>query len=154
MKPVKYVISLGSNLGDRLEILKAAVESIRLVAQIEAVSSFYETDPVGGPEQPDYLNAVLIASSYLTPELLLTELQKIESAAGRTREIRWGARTLDLDLITAEDIEQENEFLTLPHPRAHERAFVLQPWLEIDPEAQIPGKGWIKELLSALDSQE
>jgi 2-amino-4-hydroxy-6-hydroxymethyldihydropteridine diphosphokinase len=151
---VKYVISLGSNLGDRLEILKAAVESIRLVAQIEAVSSFYETDPVGGPEQPDYLNAVLIASSYLTPELLLTELQKIESAAGRTREIRWGARTLDLDLITAEDIEQENEFLTLPHPRAHERAFVLQPWLEIDPEAQIPGKGWIKELLSALDSQE
>jgi len=154
LKPVKYVISLGSNLGDRLEILKAAVESIRLVAQIEAVSSFYETDPVGGPEQPDYLNAVLIASSYLTPELLLTELQKIESAAGRTREIRWGARTLDLDLITAEDIEQENEFLTLPHPRAHERAFVLQPWLEIDPEAQIPGKGWIKELLSALDSQE
>lgn len=151
---MKYVISLGSNLGDRLEILKAAVESIRLVAQIEAVSSFYETDPVGGPEQPDYLNAVLIASSYLTPELLLTELQKIESAAGRTREIRWGARTLDLDLITAEDIEQENEFLTLPHPRAHERAFVLQPWLEIDPEAQIPGKGWIKELLSALDSQE
>jgi 2-amino-4-hydroxy-6-hydroxymethyldihydropteridine diphosphokinase len=151
---VKYVISLGSNLGDRLEILKAAVESIRLVAQIQAVSSFYETDPVGGPEQPDYLNAVLIGSSNLSPELLLTELQKIESAAGRTREIRWGARTLDLDLITAEDIEQENEFLTLPHPRAHERAFVLQPWLEIDPEAQIPGKGWVKVLLSALDSQE
>jgi 2-amino-4-hydroxy-6-hydroxymethyldihydropteridine diphosphokinase len=151
---VKYVISLGSNLGDRLEILKAAVESIRLVAQIEAVSSFYETDPVGGPEQPDYLNAVLIASSHLTPELLLTELQKIESAAGRTREIRWGARTLDLDLITAEDIEQENEFLSLPHPRAHERAFVLQPWLEIDSEAQIPGKGWVKDLLSALDSRE
>jgi 2-amino-4-hydroxy-6-hydroxymethyldihydropteridine diphosphokinase len=151
---VKYVISLGSNLGDRLEILKAAVESIRAVAQIQAVSSFYETNPVGGPEQPDYLNAVLIGSSNLSPELLLTELQKIESAAGRTREIRWGARTLDLDLITAEDIEQENEFLTLPHPRAHERAFVLQPWLEIDPEAQIPGKGWVKVLLSALDSQE
>lgn len=154
MKQVKYVISLGSNLGDRQEILKAAIESIRLFAHVEAVSSFYETDPVGGPEQPDYLNAVLLATTDLPPELVLTELQKIESAAGRVREVRWGARTLDLDLITAGDIEQESDFLTLPHPRAHERAFVLQPWLEIEPDGQIPGKGWIKALLSALESQE
>ena len=77
MKQVKYVISLGSNLGDRLEILKAAIESIRLFAHVEAVSSFYETDPVGGPEHPYYLNAVLLATTDLLPELVLTELQKI-----------------------------------------------------------------------------
>ena len=74
-------------------------------------------------------------------------MNEIENEAGRVREVRWGARTLDLDLITADDVEQESEFLTLPHPRAHERAFVLQPWLEIDPAAYIPGKGAVVEFL-------
>ena len=151
---MKYVIALGSNLGDRFEILKNAIESIRQIARVEALSSFYETDPVGGPAQPDYLNAVIIASTDIDPEQLLTELQKIENAAGRVRNVRWDARTLDLDLIAADHLVQDNDFLTLPHPRAHERAFVLQPWFEIDPSAEIPGKGPIKQLLAAMESQE
>ena len=144
---MKFVVSLGSNLGNRHDILQRAVESIRLISTIEAVSSFYETAPVGGPEQPDYINAVLIASANFPPEEFLQKLNEIENEAGRVREVRWGARTLDLDLITADDVEQESEFLTLPHPRAHERAFVLQPWLEIDPAAYIPGKGAVVEFL-------
>jgi len=144
---VKFVVSLGSNLGNRHDILQRAIESIRLISTIEAVSSFYETAPVGGPEQPDYINAVLIASANFSPEEFLQKLNEIENEAGRVREVRWGARTLDLDLITADDVEQESEFLTLPHPRAHERAFVLQPWLEIDPAAYIPGKGAVVEFL-------
>lgn len=151
---MKYVIALGSNLGDRFEILKNAIESIRQIARVEALSSFYETDPVGGPAQPDYLNAVIIASTDIDPEQLLTELQKIENAAGRVRNVRWDARTLDLDLIAADHLVQDNDFLILPHPRAHERAFVLQPWFEIDPSAEIPGKGPIKQLLAAMESQE
>jgi len=159
---MKYVVALGSNLGDRLENLKGALRSIALIADLEATSSFYETDPVGGPEQPDYLNAVAILHCNLSPEDLLLQLQQIENEAGRTREVRWGARTLDLDLINASTSSStsyrpviiETELLVLPHPRAHERAFVLQPWLEIEPEAQIIGKGSVKELFAALDAKE
>jgi 2-amino-4-hydroxy-6-hydroxymethyldihydropteridine diphosphokinase len=159
---MKYVVALGSNLGDRLENLKGALRSIALIAEVEATSSFYETDPVGGPEQPDYLNAVAILHCNLSPEDLLLQLQQIENEAGRTREVRWGARTLDLDLINASTSSStsympviiETELLVLPHPRAHERAFVLQPWLEIEPEAQIIGKGSVKELFAALDAKE
>jgi 2-amino-4-hydroxy-6-hydroxymethyldihydropteridine diphosphokinase len=163
---MKYVVALGSNLGDRLENLKGALRSIALIAEVKATSSFYETDPVGGPEQPDYLNAVAILHCNLSPEDLLLQLQQIESEAGRTREVRWGARTLDLDLISASTSSStssstsdmpviiETALLVLPHPRAHERAFVLQPWLEIEPEAQIIGKGSVKELFAALDAKE
>ena len=151
---MKCVIALGSNLGDSKSILENAIQSIRLIAIVTAVSSFYETKPVGGPEQPNYLNAVLIAESEISPEKLLEELQKIENSAGRVRDVRWGARTLDLDLIAAGDIVQVNDFLTLPHPRAHERAFVLQPWLEIDPDGQLPGIGRIDSIFAALPPQE
>ena len=151
---MKCVIALGSNLGDSKSILENAIQSIRLIAIVTAVSSFYETKPVGGPEQPNYLNAVLIAESEISPEKLLEELQKIENRAGRVRDVRWGARTLDLDLIAAGDIVQVNDFLTLPHPRAHERAFVLQPWLEIDPDGQLPGIGRIDSIFAALPPQE
>ena len=151
---MKFVIALGSNLGDSKSTLEAAIKSIHSIAKVNAVSSFYETKPVGGPEQPNYLNAVLIAESELSPEKLLEELQKIENSAGRVRDVRWGARTLDLDLIAAGDIVQLDEFLTLPHPRAHERAFVLEPWLEIDPDGQLPGIGRIDSIFAALPPQE
>jgi len=138
---MKVVIALGSNLGDRKEILDAAVAALSKVMTVKAVSTYIETDPVGGPDQPQYLNAVLVGDSELEPEALLREMQSIENSAGRVRLERWGARTLDLDLIVAGVIVQSNEFLTLPHPRAHERRFVLDPWLEIDPEAILPGFG-------------
>jgi 2-amino-4-hydroxy-6-hydroxymethyldihydropteridine diphosphokinase len=147
---VQYVIALGSNLGDRHENLTAALKEISKIAAVLSVSKFYETAPVGGPDQPDYVNAVAIVAGDMTPTNLLLELQKIENSAGRTREVRWGARTLDLDIIIAEDVQLETEFLTLPHPRAHERAFVLAPWAEIDPDAHIIGKGPISSLLSSL----
>ena len=147
---MQYVIALGSNLGDRYENLSAALIEISKIAKLLSVSKFYETAPVGGPDQPDYVNAVAIVAGEITPTNLLLELQKIENSAGRTREVRWGARTLDLDIIIAEDVQLESEFLTLPHPRAHERAFVLAPWAEIDPAAHIVGKGPITSLLSSL----
>jgi 2-amino-4-hydroxy-6-hydroxymethyldihydropteridine diphosphokinase len=147
---MSVVIALGSNLGDRREILESAIEALREYVDIKAISSLIETDPVGGVEQPDYLNGVLIGETTLSPEDLMQRLLEIEAGAGRERTVRWGARTLDLDLIAYGDIEQESEFLTLPHPRAHERAFVLAPWFEIDPDATLPGKGLIRDLLSSL----
>lgn len=151
---MKFVVALGSNLGNRLAKLESAIGSIGAFADVQYVSSFIETDPVGGPEQPDYMNGVLIAESDLTPEEFLEKLHEIENAAGRTREVRWGARTLDLDIIVAGEIIQDDPHLTLPHPRAHERAFVLQPWLEIEPGAVIPGRGSIEALLAALPARE
>jgi 2-amino-4-hydroxy-6-hydroxymethyldihydropteridine diphosphokinase len=151
---VKYVVALGSNLGNRLAKLESAISSIGTFAEVLYVSSFIETAPVGGPEQPDYMNGVLIAESDLLPSDFLNKLHDIENAAGRTREVRWGARTLDLDIIVAGDIIQDDQKLTLPHPRAHERAFVLQPWLEIEPDAVIPGRGSVEAILAALLAQE
>lgn len=151
---MKYVVALGANLGNRLATLENAITSINSFADVQHVSSFIETAPVGGPEQPDYMNGVLIAESDLTPKEFLEKLHTIENAAGRTREVRWGARTLDLDIIVAGEIIQQDPDLTLPHPRAHQRTFVLQPWFEIEPDAAIPGKGSIEALLSALVGQE
>lgn len=144
---MKVVIALGSNLGDRAATLDAAIDSLRKIIEVKSVSTYIETDPVGGPEQPDYLNAVLIGESELEPIQLLFAMQEIELLAGRERLERWGARTLDLDLIVAGDNEMETERLTLPHPRAHERRFVLDPWLEIEPGAILPGKGEVRLLL-------
>lgn len=147
---MRVVIALGSNLGDRVATLNSAVESLREIVEVIAVSEYIETDPVGGVEQPDYINAVLIAESSLELPDLMRAMLDIEARAGREREVRWGARTLDLDLIAAGDVQMESELLTLPHPRAHERAFVLAPWLAIDPDAYIPGRGSVHELLSNL----
>jgi len=143
---MKVVIALGSNLGDRAATLDAAIDSLRKIIEVKSVSTYIETDPVGGPEQPDYLNAVLVGESELEPIQLLFVMQEIELLAGRERVERWGARTLDLDLIVAGDNEMETELLTLPHPRAHERRFVLDPWLEIEPGAILPGKGEVRLL--------
>lgn len=143
---MKVVIALGSNLGDREATLIDAINQLAAIITVVKVSTFHETAPVGGPEQPDYLNAVLIGESELEPTVLLRKMQEIELAAGRQRIERWGARTLDLDLIAADDLVIESEFLTLPHPHAHERRFVLDPWLEIDSEAYLPGFGEVRLL--------
>lgn len=147
---MKVVIALGSNLGDRDNFLNTAIEELSVVINIGAVSSFYETDPVGGPEQPQYLNAVVVGECSHKPVEILQLLLQIEARLGRVREIPWGARTIDLDLIVVGDVVMETNELTLPHPRAHERAFVLQPWLEIDPDGNIPGKGRIDQILAAF----
>ena len=157
------VIALGSNLGDRGETLASAVASLRRMPglTVTAVSSIVETDPLGGPEQPPYLNAVAVGRSELSPDALLGELHRIEAAHGRTREIHWGARTLDLDLIqfgtpgSSHEIVSDDDRLTLPHPRAAERAFVLAPWLDADPRATLrvaPGDGGIRPVAELLDA--
>lgn len=151
---MKVVLSLGSNLGEREENISQAVAELNKIIEVTHLSTILETDPVGGLEQPDYLNAVLIGESSLDPKELLTKTLEIEKNLGRTREVRWGARTIDIDLIIAGDLIMNTEFLTLPHPRAHERAFVLEPWLEIDPEGEIPGRGRIELLLAELASEE
>ena len=149
---MKVVIALGSNLGDREENLNRAEAELSEVIRVDAISTFIETDPVGGPEQPDYLNAVLIGDCNRQPEELLQLLLQIESRLGRVRDVKWGPRTLDLDLIVAGDLFIDSEELQIPHPRAHERVFVLAPWLEIDPDGYIPGKGRIADLLAGLNS--
>jgi len=147
---VKTVIALGSNLGDSKSIFSDAIIQIGKSVEFQSISKFYETIPVGGPEQPNYLNAVLIGDTQMPPLELLTQLQSIENGAGRVREERWGPRTLDLDLIIYGDLLMKEELLTLPHPRAHERSFVLEPWVEIDPQAELPGYGKIGVLLKQI----
>jgi 2-amino-4-hydroxy-6-hydroxymethyldihydropteridine diphosphokinase len=115
-----------------------------------AVSPVYETVPVGGPPQPDYLNAVLLARTTLPPHALLDRLQRVEVAFNRVREVRWGPRTLDIDIIAVEGETSDDPVLTLPHPRAHERAFVLAPWHDVDPAAVLPGRGGVAALLAAV----
>lgn len=149
---MKVVLALGSNLGDRFETLQGALDSLFDAPGLEfvAVSPVYETDPFGGPEQGPYLNAVVIAQSTLEPRTLLDRAQGVENAFGRVRGERWGARTLDVDLITVGDVVSDDPELTLPHPRAHERAFVLVPWSRADPDAVLSGRR-VDDLLAALD---
>jgi 2-amino-4-hydroxy-6-hydroxymethyldihydropteridine diphosphokinase len=148
------VLALGSNLGERRDILQGAVDAIGAIpeVQIMAVSPVYETAPVGGPPQPDYLNAVLLARTTLPSRELLGRLHEIEAAFDRERSVRWGPRTLDIDIITVAGEVSADPDLTLPHPRAHERAFVLAPWHDVDPVAELPGRGPVAALLAAADS--
>lgn len=151
------VIALGANLGDRLGTLAAAVRAVSSIDGLRMlrVSPLVETDPIG-PEQPDYLNAVLLARTRLAPASLLRALHRVEAEFGRVRETRWGARSLDLDLIQIADLVSDTPALTLPHPRAHERAFVLQPWVLADPAATLLTSDGVKsvaDLLQALPDQ-
>jgi len=145
------VLALGSNLGDRLVNLQRGVDL--LVAEPGlgdvVVSPVYETAPVGGPSQPDYLNAVLVAVTALLPRAVLDRGRAAERALRRVRGERWGPRTLDVDVIVYGDLVSADPDLTLPHPRAHERAFVLAPWRDVDPSAVIPGRGPVADLLAA-----
>jgi 2-amino-4-hydroxy-6-hydroxymethyldihydropteridine diphosphokinase len=147
------VLALGSNLGDRQDVLQGAVDAIVGLpgVRVTAVSPVYETVPVGGPAQPDYLNAVLIAATGLAPDELLAAAHAIEHEYGRVRAERFGPRTLDIDIISYAAEVSTDPVLTLPHPRAHERAFVLAPWHDIDPEASLPGHGTVRDLLARLD---
>ena len=156
MRPIATaVFSIGSNLGDRLDYLQPAGDDLRGTPDliIVDVSAVYETDAVGGPEDnPDFLNIVVVAESTVPPRVLLDRAQAIEKAHDRTREVLNGPRTLDVDVIVVGDTEMSNEALTLPHPRAHERAFVLVPWLDADPNGVIPGRGRIVDLLKTMDT--
>lgn len=146
----RVVLALGSNLGDRLDTLQGAVDALFDAPGMElvAVSPVYETEPVGGPAQPDYLNAVLIAETVLSARTVLERAHNVEAAFHRTREAIWGPRTLDVDVISFGDEVRDDGDLVLPHPRAHERAFVLAPWNDIDPGAELPGRGRVADLLA------
>jgi 2-amino-4-hydroxy-6-hydroxymethyldihydropteridine diphosphokinase len=147
------VLALGSNLGDRQEILQDAVDAVKRIegVRVEKVSPVYETVPVGGPPQPDYLNAVVLARTTLPSLDLLDRLHEVEAEFDRLRVVRWGPRTLDIDIITVDGEHSDDPELTLPHPRAHERAFVLAPWHDVDPDAALPGHGPVAELLAKAD---
>ena len=149
---MRAVLSLGSNLGNSAEILSSAAEALNEVSEVIAFSSFYQTRPVGGPPQPDFINAVIIIETNLEPEELLLVAQAIEGAHGRERNentVKWGPRFLDIDLIKCDEMLINSPDLTIPHPRAHEREFVLRPWNEIDPAATLPGFGAISRLLES-----
>lgn len=141
---------MGSNLGDRRQHLADAVAA--LASDVLRVSSVYRTPPWGPVPQDDFYNiAVLAERTDPDPRGWLEVAQQLESAAGRVRGVRWGPRTLDVDVIVVDGIASADPELTLPHPRAHERAFVLLPWQEIEPNAALPGYGPIAELLADLD---
>ena len=147
---MKAVIALGSNIGNPKENLDLALALLREATEVKKVSSYYITKPVGYEEQPDFLNAVCIIETELPAMELLNMLHGIEKAMGRERTVKWGPRTLDLDIIQYGSLLSKSEELTLPHPRAHERKFVLEPWHEIEPDAILLTHGKIEELLSKL----
>ncbi|MFJ7155098.1 2-amino-4-hydroxy-6-hydroxymethyldihydropteridine diphosphokinase [Streptomyces sp. NPDC101118] len=152
--PKLAVVALGSNLGNRLDTLQGAIDALGDTpgVRVKAVSPVYETEPWGVDpgSQPSYLNAVVILKTTLPPSSLLERGQAIEEAFDRVREERWGPRTIDVDIISYADVLSDDPVLTLPHPRAHQRAFVLAPWHDTDPAAQLPGHGPVGALLTAL----
>ncbi len=144
-------MGLGTNLGDRRSILRAALEQLSGLGRIEAVSSVYETEPVGLREQPDFWNLVLRLATSLEPAALLAAAQRIEQAQGRTRPFPNAPRTLDIDVLLYDDLVLSEPTLRLPHPRLTERAFALRPLAELDPELTVPGTGRrVGELARAL----
>lgn len=151
----RVVLSLGANLGDRAATLRTALEALAEDGPL-AHSGLYETPPWGPVEQPPYLNCVALVEGDRDARGWLARAHELEQAAGRTREVRWGARTLDVDVVTVQGddgapVVSDDPELTLPHPRAHERAFVLVPWLAVDADAAVPGRGRVEALLPALD---
>jgi 2-amino-4-hydroxy-6-hydroxymethyldihydropteridine diphosphokinase len=152
--PRRAVLSLGSNLGNRLETLQAAIDALEDTPgiRVKAVSPVYETEPwgVAPGSQPTYLNAVVVLNTTLPPSSLLERAHAVEDAFHRVREKRWGARTIDVDIVTYADMVSGDPVLTLPHPRAHQRAFVLVPWHDLDSEARLPGHGTVAQLLAAV----
>ncbi|MCX5170629.1 2-amino-4-hydroxy-6-hydroxymethyldihydropteridine diphosphokinase [Streptomyces antibioticus] len=152
--PQRAVISLGSNLGNRLETLQGAIDALEDTpgVRVKAVSPVYETAPWGVEpgSQPSYFNAVVVLKTTLPPSSLLERAHAVEEAFHRVREERWGARTLDVDIVAYADVVDGDPRLTLPHPRAHERAFVLAPWLDVEPEAELPGRGPVAALLDTI----
>ncbi|HEU0087573.1 MAG TPA: 2-amino-4-hydroxy-6-hydroxymethyldihydropteridine diphosphokinase [Pseudonocardiaceae bacterium] len=147
------VLSLGSNLGDRLGYLRGCVRMLGAV--VRAVSPVYATEPWGGVEQDEFLNAVLLVEDPdAGPLEWLHRGQRCEAAAQRTRALRWGPRTLDVDVIDVAYTRRDDPHLTLPHPRAHQRAFVLVPWLDVQPDAVLIGHGPVAALVAALPAAQ
>ncbi len=148
------VLSLGSNLDDRFASLQFAVDALLADARVRALvaSPVYETDPIGGPEQGRYLNAVVFFETEMDGIDVLELAHTIEDARGRVRRERWGPRALDIDLIALGDEVSSSTTLTLPHPRAAERAFVLVPWNDVDAAAEIPSRGRVADLLADVDA--
>jgi 2-amino-4-hydroxy-6-hydroxymethyldihydropteridine diphosphokinase len=147
-------IGLGSNLGDREATLRRALARLNatLGVRVVAVSSFRETDPVGFTEQPKFVNAVAAVETELDPRALLETLLSIERAMGRTRDgPRFGPRTIDLDLLLFGDEVVDEPGLRVPHPRLHERTFVLEPLAELEPGLIVPGRGPLESLLRNLE---
>jgi 2-amino-4-hydroxy-6-hydroxymethyldihydropteridine diphosphokinase len=154
----RAVLSLGSNLGDRAGALRAALTALKDDGLI-ARSTLYETPPWGPVEQPPYLNAIAVVRGSRDAAGWLARAHELEQAAGRTREVRFGPRTLDVDVVTVTGddgtpVLSDDPELTLPHPRAHERAFVLVPWLTLEPSAVLPGRGRVTDLVAALPSDD
>lgn len=151
------VLALGSNLGDRLAHLQGGLDFLRARLDVVVTSSLFETTPVGGPPQGDYLNGVLLVEP-APPVRLLALAHAAERAAGRPvgaqRGPRWGPRTLDVDVVDVLGKVSDDPSLTLPHPRAHQRAFVLVPWHEMDPDAALVGHGRVDDLLEQLTGQQ
>jgi 2-amino-4-hydroxy-6-hydroxymethyldihydropteridine diphosphokinase len=151
---VRAYVGLGSNLGDRAAHLLLGLSALSRLPKTHLLrlSPVYETDPVG-PPQPPYLNMVAELETELSPKGLLAEMLRVEKALGRERRERWGPRTLDLDLLLYGDLVLEEEGLSVPHPRLHERAFVLVPLLDLLPEGRHPLLGQsFAELLASLDA--
>jgi 2-amino-4-hydroxy-6-hydroxymethyldihydropteridine diphosphokinase len=155
----RVALGLGGNLGDVPASLRIAVNMLADSPglAVAAVSSLYRTAPVGGPPQPDYLNAVVVADADAEggdlPRLardLLERAHEVEQRLRRTREVRWGPRTMDVDILAVGDLVLETIDLTIPHPRAHSRGFVLLPWAEADPAFAIPGHGLVAEVAAGL----
>ncbi|MFD5387208.1 2-amino-4-hydroxy-6-hydroxymethyldihydropteridine diphosphokinase [Streptomyces sp. NPDC127074] len=155
--PKRAVISLGSNLGNRLETLQGAIDALEDTPglRVKAVSPVYETDPWGVEPgtQATYFNAVVLIKTTLPPSSLLERGHAIEEAFERVRDERWGPRTIDVDIVAYQDVVSDDPQLTLPHPRAHERAFVLVPWNDVDPRAEVPGRGAVAGLLAAMGQE-
>lgn len=158
--PVDAVVALGANLGDRRATIAAAVDALKRLPLVDSVRA---SDPIesvavtlDGPDAsaPSYLNAVAIVRTRLAPSVLLGYLHAIEERHGRERRVRWGDRTLDLDLIAYGELRSASPRLVLPHPRAAERDFVLAPWLAVDPDAVLPGVGRVDEALARLRSTQ
>ena len=161
---ITAVLSIGSNMDDSRELLDSVYRDFASTGQLRAASSVYRTPAWGVEEQPDFLNAILVVEVDQTPLELLHRGQELENSAGRVRVQKWGPRTLDVDIVAAWEgsepgateathITSDTEELRLPHPHAHQRAFVLQPWLEVNPDAVLGGRR-VAELLDELADDE
>ena len=151
---VRAAIGLGSNLGDRPVHLSAAVEAIEALGSVVAVSSSYETAPIGGPEQGPYLNGVVVLETDLSPATLMDSLLAIEKSRGRERRVRWGPRTLDLDILLYGDKAIDQRGLTVPHPGLADRRFALEPLVEVWPNARLPDGTLARHLLKKVQDQQ
>jgi 2-amino-4-hydroxy-6-hydroxymethyldihydropteridine diphosphokinase len=150
---MRAYVGLGSNLGDRAALLHAATDALEMRGiRVLQRSPIYETDPVGGPRQPPYYNQVIEIETDSSPRELLALFHEVEAASGRDRanEERFGPRPIDLDILLIEDLRLDDEDLVVPHPRLHERAFVLVPLADIAPDAEVAGRGTVRELLAAF----